>query len=720
MNLLHVLLITVVMLALSCQSSSDRNSNKLTYPETQKTAHVDTYFGEEVSDPYEWLEDDMSEETAAWVVAQNKVAFNYLEDIPFRKKLQERIESLMDYEKISAPFVEGEFEYFYKNDGLQNHAVLYRKPKEAKETDPEVFLDPNAFSEDGTIALRGVFFDKTGDLAAYMITEGGSDWRKIMTIDTKSKEIIGDTIKEVKFSGVSWKGKEGFYYSSYDQPEEGSELSAKTQYHKLYYHTLNTPQEEDELVFGGEAQPNRYVRATVTDDQQYLVVSASENTSGNRLYVKDLKKPSGEFILLQEDYLARCVYIDNIGSTLYLYTNIDAPNYRLIKVDLNRPEVANWEDVIAESENVLRVSTGGGKIFANYLIDAKTAVKQFNMDGTLEREIELPGIGSAFGFSGKKEDNEIYYTFTSFTYPRTIFKYNIANGTSILYQKAAVNFDPEAYETKQVFYESKDGTRVPMFIVHKKGLVLNGRQPTYMYAYGGFNASLTPNFSASRIVWLENGGIYAQPNIRGGGEYGEKWHKAGTRMHKQNVFDDFIAAGEYLIDEKYTSSDYLAIAGGSNGGLLVGAVMTQRPDLARVALPAVGVMDMLKYHTFTAGAGWAADYGTSEESREMFEYIHAYSPYHNLEDGTDYPATLITTSDHDDRVVPAHSFKFAARLQEAHVGNTPVIIRIQTNAGHGSVSMSQRIALTTDIYAFTWHNMGVQPSLVVEEQIAEN
>ncbi len=687
--------------------------SKFTYPTTKKIDHTDTYFETEVEDPYRWLEDDRSEETGEWVKAQNAVTFGYLDKIAFRAPLKERIEQLVDYEKISAPFKEGAYEYFYRNDGLQNHSVVYRTKIGDANAAEEVFLNPNDFSADATTALRGIFFTEDGTLSAHMITEGGSDWRKIIVMDVASKKVLEDTLVDVKFSGISWKGNEGFYYSSYDNPEKsaGSELSAKTQYHKLFYHQLGTNQKDDVLVFGGEKQPNRYIWGYVTEDQNYLVVSAAQNTSGNRLYIKDLKSNSSAFVLVQEDYLKTCSYVENKGEEFYLYTNIDAPNYRLVRTNINLPSPLNWKDVIAETDQVLDVGTGGGKIFANYLVDAKTAIKQYDMEGNLERDIELPGIGTAYGFGAKKEDKDLYYTFTSFTNPSTIYKYDIASGTSSLYRQSKVQFNPDDYETKQVFYTSKDGTKVPMFIVHKKGLELNGKNPTYLYAYGGFNISLRPSFSASRIVWLENGGIYAQPNIRGGGEYGEKWHLAGTKMQKQNVFDDFIAAGEYLIKEGYTSSDYLAIAGGSNGGLLVGATMTQRPKLAKVAFPAVGVLDMLRYHTFTAGAGWAADYGTSEESPEMFQYLKNYSPVHALQPNTDYPATMVTTADHDDRVVPAHSFKFAARLQECHSGTNPVMIRVQTNAGHGSVSMAQRIALTADQYAFAWDNMGVTPQL---------
>jgi prolyl oligopeptidase len=709
---LHTTLIALLCVVISsCSNQETSVATSLDYPETTKVDHTDDYFGTIVEDPYRWLEDDMSEETGNWVKAENEVTFGYLNNIDYREKLVDRIEELLDYERISAPFEEGEYEYFYKNDGLQDHSVLFRSIIDSDD-EPEVFLDPNTFSDDGTIALRGVSFTKDGTLAAYMITEGGSDWRKVIAMDAVTKTIIEDTLVNVKFSGLSWYKNEGFYYSSYDQEEEGSQLSAKTQLHKLYYHKIGTSQSDDILVFGGEENPNRYIGGYVTEDQNYLVFTGAQNTSGNQLFVKDLSNPDSEPIQMQEDYMARFSYIDNDGSQFYFRTNIDAPNYRLVKVNLSNP--SQWEDVIPEAENVLRTGSGGGRIFANYLVDAQTVVKQFNMDGELEWEVELPGIGSANGFNAKKEDTELYYTFSSFTSPNTIYKYDIGSGASKLYKSTDVDFEPDDYETKQVFYTSKDGTKIPMFITHKKGLELDGSNATYLYGYGGFNISMTPGFSPYRVIWLENGGIYAVANLRGGGEYGEDWHKAGTKMNKQNVFDDFIAAGEYLIENNYTSSEYLAIAGGSNGGLLVGATMTQRPDLAKVALPAVGVLDMLRYHAFTAGAGWSADYGTSEESEEMFQYLKKYSPYHALKPGVEYPATLVTTADHDDRVVPAHSFKFAARLQEYNEGPNPVLIRIQTDAGHGSVSTRQRIEVIADQYAFAWYNMGIIPDVAKE------
>ena len=684
------------------------NVQQINYPDTRESDHVDIYHGVEVADPYRWLEDDMSDETADWVKTQNKSTFRYLNKIRFRRKLEKRIKSLNNYEKVGAPFKEGEFEYFYKNTGLQNHSIVYRQPVGNSEK-PEVFLDPNKFSKDGTVALRGLSFSEDASLATYMITEGGSDWRKILVIDVETQKIIEDTLKDVKFSGVSWRGNKGFYYSSYDNPKDKSALSAKTQLHKLYYHRLGTSQSADQLVYGGEKHPNRYISGYVTEDQNYLVISASQNTSGNQIYVMDLNNPNQTIVQLEDDYFSRCSVVDNDGSKFFLYTNIDAPKYRLISVKLNRP--SKWIDVIPESENVLRVGSGGGYFFANYLVDAKSEIKQFNYKGALVRTVKLPGIGSAGGFGAKKDEKELYYSFSSYTYPSTIFKYDIEKGESSLYRKPKIDFEPSNYVTEQVFYQSKDFTKISMFITYKKGLERNGQNPTILYGYGGFNISQTPRFSTTNIVWLENGGVYAVANLRGGGEYGEKWHLAGTKLNKQNVFDDFIFAGEFLVDNGYTSNEYLAIRGGSNGGLLVGATMIQRPDLMKVAIPAVGVMDMLRYHQFTAGAGWAADYGTADDSPEMFEYLRKYSPVHALVSGVSYPATLVTTSDHDDRVVPAHSFKFIAGLQKAHTGDNPVLIRIQTNAGHGSVSMDQRMKLSADIFAFIWKNMGVTPKL---------
>ena len=681
----------------------------LKYPFTPKQPHTDKYFETTVEDPYHWLEDDKSAETAAWVEAENKVTQSFLDTIPFRAALKDRLRQLMNYERISAPFNEGHYQYWYKNDGLQNHAVLYRT--EIGQNSPQVFLDPNTFSKDGTTALRGINFSKDGSLAVYQITEGGSDWRKVIIIDTKDGKPIEDQLVDVKFSELAWHNNDGFYYSSYDNPDnaKGSQLSTKTSNHKLMWHKLGTKQSQDKLVFGGDARPTRYIGGGVTEDQRYLVITAAQTTNGNQVYIKDLANPDAPLVVVSESYDSNCEVITNNGSTFIMATDVNAPNYRVVAFDLSKPK--EWKTIIGETDNVLSASSGGGKLFANYLVDAKSQVKQYDLNGKFEREIPLPGIGTAGGFSAKIDEHDLYYTFTSYTVPSTIYHYQMESGKSDLYRRPKVDFDPDAYITKQVFYSSKDGTRVPMFLTHRKELKLDGNNPTYLYAYGGFNNKLTPSFSSSRIAWLEQGGVYAVANLRGGGEYGERWHQAGTKLNKQNVFDDFIAAGEYLVAQKYTSPNRLAIAGGSNGGLLVGATMTQRPDLARVALPAVGVMDMLRYHTFTAGAGWASDYGTSEDSPEMFEYLRRYSPYHALRPNTDYPATLVTTADHDDRVVPAHSFKFAARLQETNSGDRPVLIRIQTRAGHGVVSTDQQIQLDADVYAFVWANMGITPKL---------
>ncbi len=712
-NQLYPLALVFVILIASCTATTvEEPMAVLEYPVTAKVDTVDDYFGNQVPDPYRWLEDDNSSETADWVKAQNAVTFGFLEQIPFREKIKNRLEQLWDYEKIYAPTKHGDYYYFYKNNGLQNQNVLFRKTAEGEE---EIFLDPNNFSADGTVSLAGTSFTNDGSLMAFLISEGGSDWRKAIVLNTADGSVVGDTLKDIKFSGIAWKGNEGFYYSSYDKPKEGSMLSGKTQNHKLFYHTLESDQSHDELIYGGNVNPRRYIGAYTTEDEKYLIISAAESTNGNELLLMELDG-NGSMVTLVDNFEKNHSVVGNEGSRLLIQTDLDAPNQRLVEVDASNPTPDQWQDVIAETENVLRSSVVGGKIFARYMIDAKSSVQQYDLKGNLEKEVTLPGIGTVYGFNGRMEDSEVYYTFTSFTYPSTIYKYDIASGNSELYQQPEVDFNPDDYVTKQVFYNSKDGTRVPMFIVHKKDLELNGQTPTYLYAYGGFNISLTPGFSISRLVWLENGGIYAQPNLRGGGEYGEKWHVAGTKMNKQNVFDDFIAAGEYLINEGYTSSDYLAIAGGSNGGLLVGATMTQRPDLARVAFPAVGVMDMLRYHKFTAGAGWAFDYGTADDSEEMFKYLHTYSPVHALKSGTDYPATMVTTADHDDRVVPAHSFKFAATLQEHHAGTAPVIIRIETDAGHGAgTPTSKRIEQAADYYAFAWYNMNVIPDLARPE-----
>lgn len=697
---------TLMSPVIATAQHSSPSPNKMNYPKTNKIDVTDTYFGTPVKDPYRWLEDDRSAETKAWVEAENRVTQNYLEQIPFRAQVRKRLETLWNYEKFTAPFKEGTYTYFYKNDGLQNQYVLYRQKGNGA---PEVFLDPNKFSKDATTSLAGIEFTKDGSMAAYQISEGGSDWRKVTILNTADLKQVGDTMTDVKFSGLSWKGKEGFYYSSYDKPKEGSQLSGLTQYHKLYFHRIGTKQSEDILVFGGDQTPRRYIGGNVTEDDRFLVITAAKSTTGNELYIQDLSKPGSPIRDVVDNFDGEHYVIDNDGSRLYIYTNLNAPNYKLVTVDAADPSPKNWKDLIPETENVLSVSTAGGRIFASYLKDATSLVMQYDIDGQLERTVTLPGVGSASGFSAKKNEKELYYTFTSYIYPPTIFKYVISSGQSIEYKKSGVAFDPSQYVSKQVFYPSKDGTKIPMIITHKKGLEMNGKNPTVVYGYGGFSVSLTPAFSTSNIVLLEQGGIYAVPNLRGGGEYGDKWHLAGTKMNKQNVFDDFIAAAEYLISNKYTSKEYLAASGGSNGGLLVGAVISQRPDLFKVAMPAVGVLDMLRYNKFTAGAGWAYDYGTAEESKEMFDYLIKYSPYHALKPGVSYPATLITTADHDDRVVPAHSFKFAARLQEYHGGATPALIRIETNAGHGAGKPTAKIIEEqVDKWSFMLYNMGLK------------
>lgn len=694
---------TITVSAIVCTLVMNAQT-KINYPETKKIDHVDTYFGEKINDPYRWLEDDRSDETEAWVKTQNVVTYGYLEQIPYRDQLKARMEQLWNYEKIGAPFKEGDYTYYYKNNGLQNQSVLYRKDKSGKE---EIFLDPNTFSKDGTTSLGGLNFSKDGSLVAYAISEGGSDWRKVIIMEAKTKKIIGDTIVDVKFSGVSWYKNEGFYYSSYDKPV-GSELSAKTDQHKLYYHKLNTPQKSDQLIFGGDVK-RRYVGGGVSEDEKYLFISAANSTSGNELYYLDLSKPDAKIVTLIDNYENDNDVLDNKGSKIYLVTNYKAPNKRVVTFDLANPAKENWKDCIAETENVLSPNTGGGYIFASYMKDAVSFIKQYDYNGKLVRDIQLPGVGTAGGFGGKEKETTLYFSFTNYVTPGTTYAFDPKTGKSTIYQKPKVDFNSADYESKQVFYTSKDGTKVPMIITYKKGTKLNGQNPTILYGYGGFNVSLTPSFSIANAVWLENGGVYAVANLRGGGEYGKKWHDAGTQMKKQNVFDDFIAAAEYLIKENYTSSDYLAIKGGSNGGLLVGAVMTQRPDLVKVALPAVGVLDMLRYHTFTAGAGWAYDYGTSEQSKEMFEYIKGYSPVHNVKAGIKYPATMVTTGDHDDRVVPAHSFKFAAELQAKQAGENPVLIRIDVNAGHGAgKSVAATIQENVDMQVFTLYNMGVK------------
>jgi prolyl oligopeptidase len=697
-----LVLISLLFLILfsACQKKAE-----LTYPVTQKVDVVDDYFGNKVADPYRWLEDDKAEEVKQWVEEQNTVTFGYLEEIPFREKIRQRVTEVYNYPKYSSPFRAGDYYFFYKNDGLQNQSVVYIQ--KGLDGEPEVFIDPNELSPDGTVRIGLSSFSQDNRYVAISRSEAGSDWMELRVMEVETKKELGDRLQWLKFSGASWDG-DGFYYSGYDKPEEGQELTARNKFQKIFYHKLGDPQSKDTLVYTDKDHPFRYHSVDVTEDGKYLFLYVTEGTHGNELYYKDLSRKMVEFKPLITGFEFDSYPITNIGDQFLIYTNTDAPNNKVILLDPENPGKENWQTVIPEKEDVLRgASTVGGQMFCTYLKDATTRVYQHDMEGELVIEIELPALGTAGGFYGKKEDDVTFYSFTSFTYPPVIYKYEIPSGKSELFHKTEVKFNPEDYETKQVFYESKDGTRVPMFIVHKKGLKLNGKNPTYLYSYGGFNASLLPYFNPTNIVLLEKGGVYAMPNIRGGGEYGEKWHRAGMLLAKQNVFDDFIAAAEYLIKENYTSKDKLAIAGASNGGLLVGACMTQRPDLFKVAFPAVGVMDMLRYHKFTVGWGWAVEYGSSDEE-EHFKNLYSYSPLQNLKEGVSYPATLVTTADHDDRVVPAHSFKFIATLQEKHRGKNPVLIRIETRSGHGASSTTKVIEEISDKWAFMFYNMGIK------------
>ncbi|MBE0461659.1 MAG: S9 family peptidase [Candidatus Aminicenantes bacterium] len=702
--LVFIVLTTIVFLPVCKKEAKIESQVQVKYPVTKKVDHVDDYFGTKVEDPYHWLEDENAEEVKEWVEEQNKVTFAYLENIPFREKIRQRVTEVYNYPRYSSPFRAGEYYFFYKNDGLQNQSVIYiQKGLDGK---PEVFIDPNKLSPDGTIRIGLVGFSNDNRYVAYSRSEAGSDWQELKVMEVESRKELSDHIQWVKFSGTSWHGN-GFYYSGYDEPEEGQKLTARNKFQKIFYHKLGDSQEKDTLIYEDKDHPFRYKGVSVTEDEKYMFLSISEGTHGNELYYRDLSLKNMEFQPLIKGFEFDSYVIDNAGDKFLVYTNMDAPNYKVILMDPQNPGIENWQTIVPEKPEVLRsANTVGGYMFCSYLKDAYTQVYQYDLTGKLVRGIELPTLGTAGGFYGKKEDKITFYTFNSFTFPPTIYKYDLASGKSEVFHKTEVKFNPEDYVAKQVFYSSKDGTKIPMFIVHKKGLKLNGNNPTYLYAYGGFNISLLPSFSPTNIVLLENGCIYAQPNLRGGGEYGEEWHKAGMLLNKQNVFDDFIAAAEYLIKEKYTSKDKLAIAGGSNGGLLVGACMTQRPDLYKVALPAVGVMDMLRYHKFTVGWGWVVEYGSSDEE-EYFKNLYCYSPLHNIKEGISYPATLVTTADHDDRVVPAHSFKFISTLQENHIGKNPVLIRIETRSGHGASSTTKRIEEISDKFAFMFYNMGI-------------
>jgi len=698
----------IPLLALAFSAPYGTMAQKINYPATEQVKQTDVYFGTNVNDPYRWLENDTAANTEAWVKAQNAVTQQYLSQIPFRDKIRKRLTELWDYPKYGAPQKEGEYFTFYKNDGLQNQSVLY--VQKGLNGAPDVLLDPNKLSSDGTVALQATGFSKKQKFFAYAVSASGSDWQEIYIMDFATRTLLKEKLEYVKFTGISWAGDDGFYYSGYDKPkDEATKYSAKTEYQKIFYHKVGTDQAQDKLIYEDKAHPLRYVGAGLTEDERFLVLSISEGTDGSEIKVKDLHdKTAKDFTTIVPGFKTNANVVDNVGGMLLLETNEHAPNYKVVLLDPKKP-AANWKTIIPEKKEKLEgVGTGGGKLFASYLKDACTQVEQYNTDGKLEHKIELPGPGTASGFGAHREDNYFFYTYTSFTYPPTIFRYDIASGKSEMYKKSEVKFDPEAYVTKQVFFTSKDGTKVPIFITHKKGLKMDGNNPTLLYAYGGFNISLTPSFSVANMVFLENGGIYCVANLRGGGEYGESWHQGGMLGKKQNVFDDFIGAAEFLIHEKYTSTPKLAIRGGSNGGLLIGACITQRPDLFGVAIPQVGVLDMLRYHKFTVGWGWAVEYGSSDHE-DQFKYLIKYSPLHNIKKGTCYPATMVTTADHDDRVVPAHSFKFAATLQEAQGCDKPTLIRIDSKAGHGAGKPTAKlIDEATDIWSFVFYNMGVQ------------
>ena len=699
---------TILLLSGIMVMSCTPQQKKLTYPKAEKVDTVDVYFGTEVADPYRWLENDTSAATAAWVEAENKVTNEYLAQIPFRKQLLERLTNLANYEKIGAPFKKHGKYYFYKNDGLQNQSVLY--VQDSLEGEPRVFLDPNKLSDDGTVALTGLSFSHDGKYAAYTISRSGSDWTEIYVLDTATGQLLDDHIEWAKFTGAAWQG-DGFYYSAYDAPVKGKEFSNVNENHKVYYHKIGTPQTEDKLIYQNPAYPKRFYYTGTSEDERILFVYESGAGRGNNLFIKDLKKANAPFIQLTTDFDYQYSPIEVIDNNVYIFTNYGAPKNRIMVADINNPKLENWKELIPEMESVLSsAEVIGGKLFLTYDKDASNHAYVYSQKGEHMHEIKLPSLGSV-GFSGTKDDKECFFVFTSFTTPGTIYKYDMDKNSYELYRAPKVEFNSDDFVTEQAFFPSKDGIMIPMFLTYKKDLERNGNNPVFLYGYGGFGISLNPGFTTSRIPFLENGGIYAQVNLRGGSEYGEEWHIAGTKMQKQNVFNDFISAAEYLINNKYTNPDKSAIVGGSNGGLLVGACMTQRPDLFKVAIPQVGVMDMLRYHKFTIGWNWASDYGTSEDSQEMFEYLKGYSPLHNLKPGTKYPATMVTTADHDDRVVPAHSFKFAATLQECNDGTNPTIIRIDSKAGHGAGKpMAKVLEEQADIYGFIMYNLKMKPT----------
>ena len=700
----HLLLTAAILTA------TNMVAQKIIYPQAPKDGTVDTYFGVQVPDPYRPLENDSSRATADWVRAENKITQDYLSRITFRSKLLKRMKELVNYEKVSAPsYIKqtGKW-YFYRNSGLQNQSVMYVMDRLGDEKNARVFLDPNKLSDDGTVALKGISFSHNGKYAAYSISRSGSDWQEFYVMDAKTGKLLDDHIVWAKFSGASWQG-DGFYYSAYDAPQKGREFSNVNSIQKIYYHKIGTPQSQDVLFYQNPANPMRFYSVYVNQEETMMFLTESGAGSGNNVYVRDLRQPNSQFIQMTSNLDLQYSLVETIGDKMYFLTNDGAPKNRLMVTDLAHPGFNEWKTLVPEAKDMLEsVTFADGKMILNYMKDASSHAFVYSLDGKQLSEIKFPTFGSA-GFYGEKDRKEVFFYFSSFTVPGSIYQYDLATNTSKVYVSPKVKFNESDYVSEQVFYPSKDGTRIPLFITYKKGLKRNGKNPVYLYGYGGFNIAMPPHFSSNRIPFLEIGGIYAQACLRGGSEYGEEWHLAGTKMNKQNDFDDFISAGEWLIKNKYTSKDYLAIVGGSNGGLLVGACMTQRPDLFKVCIPEVGVMDMLRYHKFTIGWNWAPDYGTSADSKEMFEYLKGYSPLHNLRPGTHYPATLITTADHDDRVVPAHSFKFAATLQADNAGNTPTLIRIDTKAGHGSGKpLSKQLEEQADIYGFILYNMGLK------------
>jgi len=696
-------LIGCCLAALSCMI--DITEAQIKYPVTKKVDQSDDYFGTKVQDPFRWLEDDNSADTKAWVREQNVVTSAYLDAIPFRSAVKKKLEEMWNYTKYSSPFKEGAYYYFYKNDGLQNQSVLYRQM--GLDGSPEVFIDPNAMSKDGTAAPGVPSFTKSAKFCAYLQAQSGSDWQEAYIIDVKTKQLLNEKLQWIKFSGLSWKGDDGFYYSRYPQADEKGLLSKQNEFHKLYYHKIGTAQSEDKIIFEDKEHPLRTITGGLTEDNRFLIVRMSEGTSGAEIWVKDLVAGT-DFSLLIKGFENEAIVVDNEDDRLLVKTNIDATNYKLVSIDPKNPAKENWIEIIPTRSKLLEsVGTAGGKLLLTYLEDASNKVYQCNRKGNLEREIKLPGIGTAGGFDSKKDDKEIFYSYTSFNTPNTIYRYNITSGKSELFRKPDLKINPDDYLTIQSFFKSKDGASVPMFVTYKKGLKLNGNNPTLVYGYGGFNIPLTPAFSISNAFFLEQGGVYVQVTLRGGNEYGEAWHKAGMLQNKQNVFNDIYGAVQYLTDNKYTNPSKLAIRGGSNGGLLVGACITQHPELFKVALPQVGVLDMLRYHLFTIGWAWAVEYGRSDK-KEDFENLYKYSPLHNLKKGTTYPATLVTTADHDDRVVPAHSFKFAATLQEMNDGKNPTLIRIDSKAGHGAGKPTTKvIEEAADIWSFVMVNLGM-------------